>query len=100
MSSKSELEVLKTLYEMLNGLTMAAERASEDNDYPDVERFIEERRPCARSRVAHKGIAIQAGSRNGSAPARSEPGVITKFPRQTAPSRSNAFPNANPKAES
>lgn len=41
MSSKSELEVLKTLYEMLNGLTMAAERASEDNDYPDVERFME-----------------------------------------------------------
>jgi hypothetical protein len=41
MSSKSELEVLKTLYEMLNGLTMAAERASEDNAYPDVVRIME-----------------------------------------------------------
>jgi hypothetical protein len=41
MSSKSELEVLKTLYEMLNGLTLAAERASEDNAYPDVARFLE-----------------------------------------------------------
>jgi hypothetical protein len=41
MSSKGELEVLKTLYEMLNGMTIAAERAAEDNDYPDVERFMD-----------------------------------------------------------
>ncbi len=41
MSSKSELEVLKTLYEMLHGLTMAAERAAEDNAYPDVARIME-----------------------------------------------------------
>ena len=41
MSSKSEMQVLKTLSEMMHGVTLGAESAAEDNDYPDVARFVE-----------------------------------------------------------